>query len=106
MSFSLEELSTGNDYLDQVFSDVTKTFINQTLERNNLIVKAQPQQGNQTAEQIAKGQAGGRVQPTQTANNGVLNSLGLNFGNGGSSTMLYVGIGALVLVAIYVAVKK
>lgn len=106
MSFSLEELSTGSDYLDQVFSDVTKTFINQTLERNNLIVKSQPQQGNQTAAQIAQGQTGGRITPTQTANNGVLNSLGLNFGNGGSSTMLYIGIGALVLVAIYVAVKK
>lgn len=106
MSFSLEELSTGSDYLDQVFSDVTKTFVNQTLQRNNLIVKAQPQHGNQTAEQIAKGQTGGKVTPTQTSNNGVLNSLGLNFGNGGSSMMLYVGIGALVLVAIYVAVKK
>jgi hypothetical protein len=106
MSFSLEELSTGSDFLDQVFSDVTKTFVTQTLERNNLIVKSHPQQGNQTEAQIAQGQTGGRVQPTQTANNGVLNSLGLNFGGGSGSTMLYIGIGALVLVAVYVAMKK
>lgn len=96
-------LSTGNDYADSLFSDIAGTFITQTLQRNNLISTGPAPAGNQTAAQIANGQAGSLPTPVSAGNTGVMNSLGL--GNG-SSKMVYYVIGAVLVVGLILAVRK
>ena len=96
--------TTGSDYADSIFSNVAQTFINNTLSRNGLISTGPAPAGNQSPAQIAAGKTGSLPTPSSANNTGVFNSLGLG-GFNGNKTIYYVA-GAVLIVAIVLAVRK